>query len=306
MPRHISLLFPGQGSQSIGMLDAFTTTEKNNTLAISNDLFDFDLFEVANNGPEELLNKTSITQPAILATSIIFYEKFLAITNKKPDLCAGHSLGEYSALVASESISLKKGLELVNKRGNLMEACSKGSMFAILNLDIKTIKEICLKVEKDTGDTVAPANINSIKQVVIAGTDSAASIAAQQCLSNGAKRAIKLSVSVASHCKLMKTASESLAKELTGYSFLSPAFPIIHNFDALIEHDPNAIPQKLISQLTSPVQWSKSMEIIKKFDGIVVECGPGKVLSGLAKANGLDNILSMSSKTFKEDFKKII
>ena len=306
MPRHISLLFPGQGSQSIGMLDAFTKAEKNNTLAISEDLFNFDLFEVVCNGPEELLNKTSITQPAILATSIIYYEKFIAITNKKPDLCAGHSLGEYSALVASESITLKKGLELVNKRGNLMEACSKGSMFAILNLDIKTIKEICLKVEKDTGDTVSPANINSIKQVVIAGTDSAASIAAEECLSNGAKRAIKLNVSVASHCELMRSASESLAKELTDYSFLTPTFPIIHNFDALIEKDSNAIPKKLISQLTSPVQWSKSMEIIKKFDGIVVECGPGKVLSGLAKANGLDNILSMSSKTFKEDFKKII
>ena len=306
MPRHISLIFPGQGSQFIGMLNSFSKDELNNVTKISKELLDIDIINCIKNGPEEDLNKTSITQPALLIASYLYYIKFLNLFDITPNLLAGHSLGEYSALLASNSIKIEDAISLVHKRGKCMENAQKGSMFAIINLDLNEINQICKLVEEETGQVISSANINSPNQVVIAGSDQAATIAAGKCKQAGAKMCIKLNVSVASHCNLMDEAASVFKKELDEQKFNTPEISIIHNVDAKIEKDIANIPKKLLEQLTLPVQWTKTMEHIKTFDGIVIECGPGKVLSGLAKTNGLDNILSMSSETFEDDLKELL
>ena len=301
MPRHISLVFPGQGSQSLGMLNDFCHDDIASIKPALTEL-PFDLIDIIQNDPEDLLKKTSITQPALLATSYLHYKKFLSLTHTLPDIIAGHSLGEYSALVAADSIKLKDAISLVHKRGLFMESSEKGFMFAILNLDLSFVIDICNEVSIATGLVVSPANINSPNQIVIAGNEEAAVIAADRCKEAGAKRCIKLKVGAPSHCMLMKAASESLLAELSSIHFNEPSIPIIHNYDASIESSSINLVDKLTSQLTYPVKWIDTMNLIKEFNGIVIECGPGKVLSGLAKANGLDNILSTSSNNFKEEF----
>ena len=303
MPRHISLLFPGQGSQSLGMLSSFSYEDINFISEVSNKVLSVDLVNVIQQGPEDKLNQTSLTQPALLATSYLYYKKFVSITGANPNLLAGHSLGEYSALVASGSIDFEDALLLVHKRGLFMEKCDAGSMFAILNLDLETIDSICSEVSSRLNQSISSANINSLNQVVIAGTHEAAQAAADQCKKKGAKRAIQLKVSVASHCELMNQASILLSEELKNISFKNPNIPILHNINA--SESDGDISNLLTDQLTQPVQWSKTMEEIKSYNGIVVECGPGKVLSGLAKNNGLTDIYSMSSSQFEEDFNNI-
>ena len=305
MPRHISLLFPGQGSQSLGMLSSFSSEDLDFISSASKETLSFDLLDVMQSGSDDKLNQTSFTQPALLATSYLYYKKFLSITELTPNIMAGHSLGEYSALVASGSIDFKTALNLVYKRGLFMEKSDAGSMFAILNLDIETIYSICDEVRDTLDQIVAPANINSANQVVIAGSHEAAALAAEKCKVAGAKRTIQLKVSVASHCNLMQSASILLSEEMKNIKFNNPTIPIIHNVDALEGNNDDDIAQKLTDQLIKPVQWLKTMEKINMLDGIVVECGPGRVLSGLAKTNGLSNILTMSSDNFKEDFNNI-
>ena len=305
MPRHISLLFPGQGSQSLGMLSSFNSEDLDFISSASKETLSFDLLDLIQSGPDDKLNQTSFTQPALLATSYLYYKKFLSITELTPNIMAGHSLGEYSALVASGSIDFKTALNLVYKRGLFMEKSDAGSMFAILNLDIETIYSICDEVRDTLDQIVAPANINSANQVVIAGSHEAAALAAEKCKVAGAKRTIQLKVSVASHCNLMQSASILLSEEMKNIKFNNPAIPIIHNVNALESNNDDDIAQKLTDQLIKPVQWLKTMEKINMLDGIVVECGPGRVLSGLAKTNGLSNILTMSSDNFKEDFNNI-
>jgi len=306
MPRHISLLFPGQGSQSLGMLSSFSSEDLDFISSASKETLSFDLLDVIQSGSDDKLNQTSFTQPALLATSYLYYKKFLSITELTPNIMAGHSLGEYSALVASGSIDFKTALNLVYKRGLFMEKSDAGSMFAILNLDIETIYSICDEVRDTLDQIVAPANINSANQVVIAGSHEAAALAAEKCKVAGAKRTIQLKVSVASHCNLMQSASILLSEEMKNIKFNNPVIPIIHNVNALESNNNNDdIAQKLTDQLIKPVQWLKTMEKINMLDGIVVECGPGRVLSGLAKTNGLSNILTMSSDNFKEDFNNI-
>ena len=306
MPRHISLLFPGQGSQSLGMLSSFSSEDLDFISSASKETLSFDLLDVIQSGSDDKLNQTSFTQPALLATSYLYYKKFLSITELTPNIMAGHSLGEYSALVASGSIDFKTALNLVYKRGLFMEKSDAGSMFAILNLDIETIYSICDEVRDALDQIVAPANINSANQVVIAGSHEAAALAAEKCKVAGAKRTIQLKVSVASHCNLMQSASILLSEEMKNIKFNNPAIPIIHNVNALESNNNNDdIAQKLTDQLIKPVQWLKTMEKINMLDGIVVECGPGRVLSGLAKTNGLSNILTMSSDNFKDNFNNI-
>ena len=305
MPRHISLLFPGQGSQSLGMLSSFNSEDLDFISSASKETLSFDLLDVIQSGPDDRLNKTSFTQPALLATSYLYYKKFLSITELTPNIMAGHSLGEYSALVASGSIDFKTALNLVYKRGLFMEKSDAGSMFAILNLDIETIYSICNEVRDTLDEIVAPANINSANQVVIAGSHEAAALASEKCKVAGAKRTIQLKVSVASHCNLMQSASILLSEEMKNIKFNNPTIPIIHNVNALEGNNNDDIAQKLTDQLIKPVQWLKTMEKINMLDGIVVECGPGRVLSGLAKTNGLSNILTMSSDNFKDNFNNI-
>ena len=306
MPRHISLLFPGQGSQSLGMLSSFSSEDLDFISSASKETLSFDLLDVIQSGSDDKLNQTSFTQPALLATSYLYYKKFLSITELTPNIMAGHSLGEYSALVASGSIDFKTALNLVYKRGLFMEKSDVGSMFAILNLNIETIYSICDEVRDALDQIVAPANINSANQVVIAGSHEAAALAAEKCKVAGAKRTIQLKVSVASHCNLMQSASILLSEEMKNIKFNNPAIPIIHNVNALeSNNNDDDIAQKLTDQLIKPVQWLKTMEKINMLDGIVVECGPGRVLSGLAKTNGLSNILTMSSDNFKDNFNNI-
>ena len=305
MPRHISLLFPGQGSQSLGMLSSFSSEDLDFISSASKKILSFDLLDVIQNGSDDKLNQTSFTQPALLATSYLYYKKFLSITELTPNIMAGHSLGEYSALVASGSIDFKTALNLVYKRGLFMEKSDAGSMFAILNLDIETIYSICDEVRDTLDQIVAPANINSANQVVIAGSHEAAALAAEKCNVAGAKRTIQLKVSVASHCDLMESASILLSEEMKNIKFNNPTIPIIHNVDALESNNDDDMAQKLTDQLIKPVQWLKTMEKINMLDGIFVECGPGRVLSGLAKTNGLSNILTMSSDNFKDNFNNI-
>ena len=233
MPRHISLLFPGQGSQSLGMLSSFNSEDLDFISSASKETLSFDLLDVIQSGPDDKLNQTSFTQPALLATSYLYYKKFLSITELTPNIMAGHSLGEYSALVASGSIDFKTALNLVYKRGLFMEKSDVGSMFAILNLNIETIYSICDEVRDTLDQIVAPANINSANQVVIAGSHEAAALAAEKCKVAGAKRTIQLKVSVASHCNLMQSASILLSEEMKNIKFNNPTIPIIHNVDAL-------------------------------------------------------------------------
>ena len=232
MPRHISLLFPGQGSQSLGMLSSFSSEDLDFISSTSKETLSFDLLDVIQSGSDDKLNQTSFTQPALLATSYLYYKKFLSITELIPNIMAGHSLGEYSALAASGSIDFKTALNLVYKRGLFMEKSDAGSMFAILNLDIETIYSICDEVRDTLDQIVAPANINSANQVVIAGSHEAAALAAEKCNVAGAKRTIQLKVSVASHCNLMQSASILLSEEMKNIKFNNPTIPIIHNVDA--------------------------------------------------------------------------
>jgi [acyl-carrier-protein] S-malonyltransferase len=287
------------------MLSSFSSEDLDFISSASKEILSFDLLDVIQSGSDDKLNQTSFTQPALLATSYLYYKKFLSITELTPNIMAGHSLGEYSALVASGSIDFKTALSLVYKRGLFMEKSDAGSMFAILNLDIETIYSICDEVRDTLDQIVAPANINSANQVVIAGSHEAAALAAEKCKVAGAKRTIQLKVSVASHCNLMQSASILLSEEMKNIKFNNPAIPIIHNVNALESNNNDDIAQKLTDQLIKPVQWLKTMEKINMLDGIVVECGPGRVLSGLAKTNGLSNILTMSSDNFKEDFNNI-
>jgi [acyl-carrier-protein] S-malonyltransferase len=288
------------------MLSSFSSEDLDFISSASKETLSFDLLDVIQSGSDDKLNQTSFTQPALLATSYLYYKKFLSITELTPNIMAGHSLGEYSALVASGSIDFKTALNLVYKRGLFMEKSDAGSMFAILNLNIETIYSICDEVRDTLDQIVAPANINSANQVVIAGSHEAAALAAEKCKVAGAKRTIQLKVSVASHCNLMQSASILLSEEMKNIKFNNPAIPIIHNVNALeSNNNDDDIAQKLTDQLIKPVQWLKTMEKINMLDGIVVECGPGRVLSGLAKTNGLSNILTMSSDNFKEDFNNI-
>tara|TARA_B100001142_G_scaffold82263_1_gene83301 strand:- start:622 stop:1491 length:870 start_codon:yes stop_codon:yes gene_type:complete len=287
------------------MLSSFNSEDLDFISSASKETLSFDLLDVIQSGPDDKLNQTSFTQPALLATSYLYYKKFLSITELTPNIMAGHSLGEYSALVASGSIDFKTALNLVYKRGLFMEKSDVGSMFAILNLNIETIYSICDEVRETLDEIVAPANINSANQVVIAGSHEAAALAAEKCKVAGAKRTIQLKVSVASHCNLMQSASILLSEEMKNIKFNNPTIPIIHNVDALEGNNDDDIAQKLTDQLIKPVQWLKTMEKINMLDGIVVECGPGRVLSGLAKTNGLSNILTMSSDNFKDNFNNI-
>jgi [acyl-carrier-protein] S-malonyltransferase len=286
------------------MLSSFERQDLDFISEVSNEALSFDLIDIIQNGPEDKLNQTSFTQPALLATSYLYYKKFLSIVGINPDLLAGHSLGEYSALVASGSIDFKEALILVHKRGLFMEQSEVGSMFAILNLNIETIQTICSEVSSKLNQIVSPANINSPNQVVIAGSHEAAALASEKCKAAGAKRSIQLKVSVASHCNLMQSASALISKEMENVKFNNPLIPVIHNVNALESSD-NNIAQKLTDQLIKPVQWLKTMEKINMLDGIVVECGPGRVLSGLAKTNGLSNILTMSSDNFQQEFNSV-
>ena len=306
MPRHITVAFPGQGSQFVGMLDHLPESFINNFKDDIRESLEFDILDIIKNGSEEKLNKTSITQPAILLTSYLEYKFMLDKLNIEPDLLCGHSLGEYTALVAAQAITLRDALRVVHKRGLYMEESLSGSMYAILNTDMKIIDDCCQKASFKSNKIVSPANINSSKQVVIAGEDEAVELAIEYLKNNGAKKCIRLNVSVPSHCELMYEAATKLSTILDEIKINNCEYELIHNLDAKKSNDFSSIKNKLILQLTKPVRWSDIMTHVKTKNGIFIECGPKNILSGLAKANDIENIYTTSSNTFISEVGKIL
>ena len=303
MSKHISVVFPGQGSQSQGMTEIFSSDEVNN-LGYKNP-FDFDLLDIINHD-EEKLNKSYYTQPALVLTSLLYYQRLKNILSNQPNILAGHSLGEYSALVASNAIDLHSALKLVYKRGKFMTESQNGSMMAVMGATLENILNVCDQINKEENENISAANLNSPNQIVLGGLESSIDIAQVKLKELGAKRCIKLKVATASHCKLLNDASKKLENELNLTEFISPEVDVIQNINASISSDIIQIKQNLVNQLTSPVQWIDTMKQINQHQGIIIECGPGKVLSGLAKANGCENILTMSSETFEDDLRNML
>lgn len=303
MSKHISVVFPGQGSQSQGMTNIFSSDELNSIGYINP--FDFDLLDIINHD-EEKLNKSYYTQPALVLTSLLYYQRLKNILPNQPNILAGHSLGEYSALVASNAIDLHSVLKLVHKRGKFMSESKNGSMMAVMGATLENILNVCDQINKEENENISAANLNSPNQIVLGGLESSVDIAAIKLKELGAKRCIKLKVATASHCKLMDDASKKLENELNSTEFIEPEIDVIQNMNASISSDTIHIKHNLVNQLTNPVQWIDTMNQINQHQGIIIECGPGKVLSGLAKANGSENILTMSSPTFEDDLRNML
>jgi [acyl-carrier-protein] S-malonyltransferase len=284
----IACVFPGQGSQSAGMLsDLANDFELVKTVfEEASEALGYDLWKITQQDDGQL-NKTEITQPALLTASIACLKVLQSETNFTPSYYAGHSLGEYTALVATEVIGLDAGVKLVQARGQFMQqavAPGEGAMYAIIGLDDTVIAEVCSKIMAATNQVVSPVNYNSPGQVVIAGTKHAADQAAIALKEAGAKRALPLSVSVPSHCALMKGASDKLQSLLSAIQFKDPTTPIINNVDVAIAANIEEIKDALVRQLYKPVRWTESVQyMINKGVGEIVEVGPGKVLSGLIK-----------------------
>ena len=306
MPRHITIAFPGQGSQFLGMLNHFQDDLIENLKSDISNSLDFNIIDLIKYGPDEKLNKTSFTQPAILLASYLEYKLLKERLNIQPDLVCGHSLGEYSALLAAESFNLNDALNIVHKRGSLMEKSAPGSMYAILNTELDIIRECCLRASSELNKISSPANINSKKQVVISGHTESVELSVKYLKERGARKCIKLNVSVASHCELMNEAARSFEEVIDESAITNPKYNFINNYDACFINEISDIKEKLVKQLTSPVQWVNIMELVKKREGIFIECGPKNILSGLAKANGVDNIYSTSSENFYDEIKKIL
>ncbi|MCX7555034.1 ACP S-malonyltransferase [Marinicella sp. S1101] len=280
----IAFVFPGQGSQSVGMIDALADfSHVASHLRQAGDVLGVDLLKMVNEGPADELNKTEWTQPALLAVSV---GVFAAVSAKKEvsiEVMAGHSLGEYSALVCAGSLAFNDAIALVHKRGLYMQEAvpaGTGSMAAVLGLDAALIEKAC----EDVVGTVSPANYNSPGQIVIAGEIKAVEEVSALCAQAGAKKVMPLAVSVPSHCELMKPAAEKLSADLAATDLVVPNIPILHNVDVQSHQDTTAIKDRLKQQLYQPVRWTQTMQSLQQM-GIthIAECGPGKVLSGLFK-----------------------
>ncbi|MEM0912189.1 MAG: ACP S-malonyltransferase [Pseudomonadota bacterium] len=281
-------VFPGQGSQSVGMLSELAAEHDQvlSTFSIASEAVGYDLWELCQQGPADKLNQTDITQPALLTASIACYSVYEE-QHGKPDFFAGHSLGEYSALVAAEVMTLEDAVTLVETRGKLMQQAvpaGSGAMYAIIGLDDERIRSICGEIAQQTQQIVSPVNFNSPGQVVIAGNKDAVESAAVALKDAGAKRALPLAVSVPSHCALMLTAAQELAKELDNIAFNAPKVPVINNVDVVNYTDIEEIKNALVRQLHSPVRWTETVcQLVENGVEHIVEIGPGKVLTGLNK-----------------------
>jgi len=304
------LAFPGQGSQHLSMLsrggisDIAHSNNYSQALEYCSDLISHDAFKLIEEGPEELINKTSITQPLLVLCSYLHFEKLVNSMDINPDHMAGHSLGEYSALVAANSLSITEALRLVRKRGELMEMAQSGSMSAIMGLEKDLIAEICSKASQGQNSHVQCANLNSPNQTVISGHDDAVNRAQDLCSEQGAKRSIKLKVSIASHSKLMSEAADEFKQILETAKFKMPDKKIIHNVTVEAASSLEELRSMLVSQLDSPVRWVEICRYIASMNLPIIECGPGRVLSGLFKANNLENYFSTSDEEFYEKINK--
>ncbi|MBD9659243.1 ACP S-malonyltransferase [Pantoea leporis] len=280
-------VFPGQGSQTVGMLAelAAENPQVEATFREASDALGYDLWQLVQQGPAEELNKTWQTQPALLAASVAIYRVLQSKNAVQPSMMAGHSLGEYSALVCAGVLNFADAIKLVELRGKLMQEAvpeGTGAMQAIIGLDDASIRKAC--EESAQGQVVSPVNFNSPGQVVIAGNKEAVERAGTACKAAGAKRALPLPVSVPSHCALMKPAADKLAVALEAITFSAPSVPVVNNVDVKCETEGAAIRSALVRQLYSPVRWTESVEFIAA-QGVeqLLEVGPGKVLTGLTK-----------------------
>jgi len=282
----LAFVFPGQGSQAVAMLSDFSDNDiVQDTFKEASDALGYDLWQLVAQGPAEQLNQTNFTQPALLTASVALWRLWQAEVSISPSVLAGHSLGEYSALVCGGVLSLTDGVKLVEKRGEYMQACvpaGVGAMAAVIGLDDKVIIDACAQAQEN--DVVSAVNFNSPGQVVIAGHSAAVERAGALCKDAGAKRVLPLPVSVPSHCALMADAANKLAADLEQVTFNAPKINIVNNVDVAIETDVDAIKDALIKQLYSPVRWSETITKLGE-QGItkMVEAGPGKVLQGLVK-----------------------
>jgi len=302
---NVVVVFPGQGSQSMGMLSDYAESwpQIEETFKQASDVLGYDCWDIVCNGPVEKINKTEITQPLMLAADIAVMRVMSQQCMIVPMVFAGHSLGEYAALVAAEALDFEEAIKLVSKRGQLMQAAvpeGKGAMAAIIGLTDDPIIKICEKVSEDIGEPVQAVNFNSPGQVVIAGATNAVNAAMEALKEEGAKRALPLPVSVPSHSSLMKPAADELAVYLKGVTINTPKIQVIHNVDAKSHDDADDIRDALVKQLYNPVQWTQTVQIVTEGADVVVECGPGKVLGGLTrrinkevKSFSLDSMASM-------------
>ncbi len=283
----LAFVFPGQGSQSIGMLDQLATEYPlvQETFIEASDALGYDIWELVTSGPDVALNQTERTQPAMLAAGIAVWRVWQSLTNIQPGYLAGHSLGEYTALVAAGALSFTDAIKLVEMRGQFMQQAvpeGQGAMAAILGLDDNAVKMICIDAADE--QVVEAVNFNSPGQVVIAGNVEAVTKATELAKEQGAKRALLLSVSVPSHCALMKPAAEKLAEAITDTPVHKTRIPVLHNVNVSAAADENEIKALLIQQLHNPVRWVETIQALSdKGVDKIVECGPGKVLAGLTK-----------------------
>lgn len=285
---NIAVVFPGQGSQSIGMLNEYAQnwTEVEDTFREASESLGYDLWGIVCNGPEEKLNSTEITQPAMLAADIAVMRIMASECMQKPLAMAGHSLGEYAALVASDALDFSDAIKLVAKRGQLMQEAvpeGQGAMAAVIGLPDDTVLKVCQDTMQLTGEVVEAVNFNSPGQIVIAGSTQGVGQAIELMKEAGAKRALALPVSVPSHSSLMKPAAEKLREYLEGIDIRTPKIDVIHNVDAKSHEDATSIKDALVKQLYNPVRWTQTIQIISDGTDVLVECGPGKVLGGLTR-----------------------
>lgn len=285
--RKLAFVFPGQGSQSLGMLadlgDRHDLVRK--TFAEASEGAAVDLWTMSQSGPEEMLNRTEYTQPALLAASVAVWRVWQAAGGATPYRLAGHSLGEYSALVAAGVVSLHDAAHLVRIRGQAMQAAAPaglGAMAAVLGAEDALVEQVCVEVSGQ--QVVVPANYNSPGQIVIGGHALAVDAAIAKLAELGVRKAVKLAVSVPSHTPLMREAANRLAEAMGAYAWHAPSIPVVQNVDARIHADTVGIRDALVRQLYSPVRWTACVQALV-VDGVarIGECGPGKVLTGLGK-----------------------
>jgi [acyl-carrier-protein] S-malonyltransferase len=282
----LAFVFPGQGSQSVGMMQGWgERAEVRATFAEASDALSQDLRALVTDGPAELLNQTVNTQPAMLAADIAVWRVWRAAGGATPALLAGHSLGEYAALVAAGALAFADAIKLVRFRAEAMQAAvpeGVGAMAAILGLDDDTVRAIC--ADAAAGEVVEAVNLNSPGQVVIAGNKAAVERTMVLAKQRGAKRVLPLPVSVPSHSSLMLPAAEKLLAHLQGVTIATPTIPVLHNTDVESHAEPDSIRAALAKQLHTPVRWVETVQALRAA-GVdrVIECGPGKVLAGLSK-----------------------
>ena len=298
----LAFVFPGQGSQKIGMLAAAADAHASvmQTFDEAADALEYDLWSLIQSGEQEQLNMTETTQPALLACSVALWRSWRAAGGAAPATMAGHSLGEFSALVCAGALRFPEALRLVRERGAAMQSAvpvGEGAMAAIIGLDDEQIDSACRQAAASSGDTVAAVNYNSPGQVVIAGKTAAVDAAIELCKEAGARRAMPLPVSAPFHTELMRPAGDRLAEVLETISVSAPDIPVVHNVHARAESDPVKIRALLVEQIFSPVRWTACVQAMMG-RGVerMVECGPGQVLGGLNRR--IDK--SLSSYTIEE------